>query len=87
MQALLDVNVLIALLDSDHLHHARAVEWLKENIHVRLDVLSADSERLHPHHVANRLRQRSARRRSCGAPRCGNGDNASRLLARRCQHA
>jgi hypothetical protein len=32
MRALLDVNVLIALLDSDHLHHARAVAWLKENI-------------------------------------------------------
>ncbi len=32
MRALLDVNVLIALLDSDHLHHARAVDWLKGNI-------------------------------------------------------
>lgn len=32
MRALLDVNVLIALLDSNHLHHARAVTWLKENI-------------------------------------------------------
>jgi toxin-antitoxin system PIN domain toxin len=32
MQALLDANVLIALLDSDHLHHARAVAWLRENI-------------------------------------------------------
>jgi toxin-antitoxin system PIN domain toxin len=32
MRALLDVNVLIALLDSDHLHHARARAWLKENI-------------------------------------------------------
>ncbi len=32
MRALLDVNVLIALLDSDHLHHARAMQWLKENI-------------------------------------------------------
>ncbi|OHC67120.1 MAG: DNA-binding protein [Rhodocyclales bacterium GWA2_65_20] len=32
MRALLDVNVLIALLDSDHLHHARAAAWLKENI-------------------------------------------------------
>jgi len=32
MRALLDVNVLIALLDSDHLHHARATAWLKENI-------------------------------------------------------
>ncbi len=32
MRALLDVNVLIALLDSDHLHHARAVDWLKDNI-------------------------------------------------------
>lgn len=32
MRALLDVNVLIALLDSDHLHHDRAVAWLTENI-------------------------------------------------------
>ena len=28
MRALLDVNVLIALLDADHLHHARARDWL-----------------------------------------------------------
>ena len=32
MRALLDVNVLIALLDSDHVHHGRARAWLKENI-------------------------------------------------------
>ncbi len=32
MRALLDVNVLIALLDSDHLHHARATVWLHEHI-------------------------------------------------------
>lgn len=32
MRALLDVNVLIALLDGDHAHHARAARWLKENI-------------------------------------------------------
>jgi toxin-antitoxin system PIN domain toxin len=32
MRALLDVNVLIALLDSDHVHHLRAKAWLKENI-------------------------------------------------------
>ena len=31
-RALLDVNVLIALLDADHLHHARAAQWLAENI-------------------------------------------------------
>jgi uncharacterized protein len=31
-RALLDVNVLIALLDADHLHHARAAIWLAENI-------------------------------------------------------
>jgi uncharacterized protein len=31
-QALLDVNVLIALLDVDHVHHARAAAWLNENI-------------------------------------------------------
>ncbi len=32
MRALFDVNVLIALLDSDHVHHLRARAWLKENI-------------------------------------------------------
>lgn len=32
MRALLDVNVLIAILDSDHLHHARAMAWLTDNI-------------------------------------------------------
>lgn len=32
MRALLDVNVLIALLDSDHVHHARAMAWLDRNI-------------------------------------------------------
>jgi uncharacterized protein len=31
-RALLDVNVLIALLDADHIHHARASAWLGENI-------------------------------------------------------
>ena len=31
-RALFDVNVLIALLDVDHLHHARAAVWLDENI-------------------------------------------------------
>ena len=31
-RALLDVNVLIALLDADHLHHKRAAAWLAENI-------------------------------------------------------
>jgi uncharacterized protein len=29
MRALLDVNVLIALLDRDHLHHARARDWFR----------------------------------------------------------
>ena len=32
MRALLDVNVLIALLDSDHVHHALARRWLEANI-------------------------------------------------------
>lgn len=31
MRALLDVNVLIALLDADHAHHARARVWLAKN--------------------------------------------------------
>lgn len=32
MRSLLDVNVLIALLDSQHVHHALATRWLSKNI-------------------------------------------------------
>ena len=32
MRALLDVNVLIALLDVQHMHHDNARSWLRENI-------------------------------------------------------
>lgn len=32
MRALLDVNVLIALLDSGHVHHAAATRWLDTHI-------------------------------------------------------
>lgn len=32
MRALLDVTVLIALHDRDHVHHLRAANWLHENI-------------------------------------------------------
>lgn len=32
MRALFDVNVLIALLDTDHLHHGVAMDWLTRNI-------------------------------------------------------
>ena len=31
MRALLDVNVLIALLDADHVSHRRAADWLEVN--------------------------------------------------------
>lgn len=31
MRALLDVNVLIALLDEDHVHHTRAMDWIRAN--------------------------------------------------------
>lgn len=32
MRALLDVNVLIALLDADHAHHRAATTWLEANL-------------------------------------------------------
>ena len=32
MRALLDVNVLVALLDADHIHHGMARDWLGANI-------------------------------------------------------
>jgi uncharacterized protein len=31
VRALLDVNVLVALLDADHLHHTRAIDWIAAN--------------------------------------------------------
>jgi len=31
MRALLDVNILIALLDAGHLHHARAMQWMSQH--------------------------------------------------------
>jgi toxin-antitoxin system PIN domain toxin len=31
LRALLDVNVLVALLDGGHLHHRQAMEWLASN--------------------------------------------------------
>jgi toxin-antitoxin system PIN domain toxin len=33
MRALLDVNVLIALLDAAHVHHLTASAWLERNLH------------------------------------------------------
>jgi toxin-antitoxin system PIN domain toxin len=33
MRALLDVNVLIALLDAHHVHHRSAMAWLEKNFH------------------------------------------------------
>ena len=32
MRALLDINVLIALLDSSHIHHAPVTRWLSANL-------------------------------------------------------
>lgn len=32
MRALLDVNILIALLDGGHIHHRLATEWIEKNI-------------------------------------------------------
>lgn len=32
MRALLDVNVLIALLDANHVHHSRSTQWLDSNV-------------------------------------------------------
>ena len=70
MRALLDVNVLIALLDADHLHHEAARHWLRDNIRegwatcpltengcVRIMAQSTYPNRLPAPLVAERLRQ------------------------------
>ena len=73
MRALLDVNVLIALLDADHLHHEAVRRWLRDNIRegwatcpltengcVRIMAQPAYPNRLPASQVAERLRTASA---------------------------
>jgi hypothetical protein len=55
MRALLDVNVLIALLDSDHLHHTQSHGLAAGEYSIGLGFVPADRERLYPDHVATRL--------------------------------
>jgi len=70
MRALLDVNVLIALLDAQHIHHARARDWLVAHIDsgwsscaitqngcIRILSNSSYPNALKPHEVAARLRE------------------------------
>ncbi|MFU8928307.1 TA system VapC family ribonuclease toxin [Acinetobacter puyangensis] len=33
MRALLDVNVLIAIFDTDHIYHSHAIAWCEQNLH------------------------------------------------------
>ena len=73
MRALLDVNVLIALLDVDHMHHQAAKRWLRDNVRngwatcpltengcVRIMAQPAYPNRLPASQVAERLRAASA---------------------------
>ncbi|MDE0202957.1 MAG: PIN domain-containing protein [Rhodospirillaceae bacterium] len=73
MRALLDVNVLIALLDVDHVHHEDARRWLRDNIRdgwatcpltengcVRIMAQPAYPNRLPPARTVERLRAASA---------------------------
>ena len=70
MRALLDVNVLIALLDAEHVHHEAARRWLRENIQhgwatcpitqngcLRIMAQSGYSNRIPAPLVAGRLRE------------------------------
>lgn len=73
MRALLDVNVLVALLDGAHLHHRTATEWLATNVRrgwascpltqngcVRILSLPAYRNAQTPAAVADRLGQATA---------------------------
>ena len=75
MRALLDVNVLIALLDAEHLHHETAGRWLRDNIRhgwascpltqngcVRVMAQPGYPDSLPPAVVAERLREATATR-------------------------
>jgi toxin-antitoxin system PIN domain toxin len=73
VRALLDVNVLVALLDGAHLHHRTATTWLASNVRrgwascpltqngcVRILSLAAYSNAQTPSAVADRLGQAAA---------------------------
>ncbi len=73
MRALLDVNVLVALLDGTHLHHRMATQWLAANVKhgwascpltqngcVRILSLSAYRNAQTPAAVADRLAHATA---------------------------
>jgi toxin-antitoxin system PIN domain toxin len=73
MRALLDVNVLIALLDASHLHHRAATDWLAAHAHfgwascpitqngcLRILALPSYSNPQPTAHVAQRLGQAAA---------------------------
>lgn len=55
MRALLDVNVLIALLDATHVHHGAAVAWLCANIEHGWVSCPITQNGLHPHPVPTGL--------------------------------
>lgn len=70
MRALLDVNVLIALLDANHLHHQRAMHWLHQHIQhgwascpltqngcIRIMSQSGYPNATPPNDIASRLRE------------------------------
>jgi predicted nucleic acid-binding protein len=52
MRALLDVNVLIALLDAAHVHHRLATAWLARNIRHGWASWPDHTARQRAHHVA-----------------------------------
>ena len=64
MRALLDVNVLIALLDSDHVLHSRGTRLVRRPRQIRMGVLPDYSKRMHPRYVTPGLSEWIARARN-----------------------
>ena len=73
MRSLLDVNVLIALLDAEHVHHEAARDWMRKDIRhgwatcpiTQIGCLRIMAQLGYPHHipsslVAERLREATA---------------------------
>ena len=56
---LLDLNVLIALTDTEHMHYSKAQRWFNSSGNEELGHLSADRGRVRPHHDESRIAARS----------------------------
>ena len=87
MRALLDINVLLALFDADHVDHTRTREWLEDRDRPRLGLLRDHPERVRTGHQPAPLSEPDSGRAGYRAAVACDAERASRVLALRAEPA